>query len=72
MKYKIIRSTKPLPQDAIDQLEEEVNSFLAEGWETVGGVSFSMSGMVTDKHSLCFAVQSMILRPANPLKVGAQ
>lgn len=58
-KYKILSATKQQPDAVLSALELEVNSHLAEGWSTTGGVSLSMSGTILDKHAMFFACQAV-------------
>lgn len=64
MKYKILRATKHDPTETIEALEAAVNAHLAEGWIPAGGVSFQMSGVLSDKRNLFWACQALTLSAA--------
>ena len=64
MQYKILRATKHDPTETIEALQEEVNAHLADGWITAGGVSFQISGSLSDKRNLFFACLAVTLSVA--------
>lgn len=64
MQYKILRATKNDPTETIEALQAEVTAHLAEGWVTAGGVSFQMSGPLSDQRNLFFACQAVTLSAA--------
>jgi hypothetical protein len=58
MEYTVVSVSRSSPNKALKELITEVNQMIAKGWKPIGGVSFSMWGLMTYNYH-----QAMVYQP---------
>ena len=60
MEYTVVSTSRANPDKALNELIEEVNRMMAQGWKPLGGISFAMWGLMLNTYH-----QAMVYQP-NP------
>lgn len=60
IEYKIVKIIVTTKDDALSKLEQEVNSWLKQGWELQGGVSIYPLNYNSNRQHLFALLQTMI------------
>lgn len=50
MKYTVVYSSRSNPDKALRELIEEVNQMIEQGWKPVGGIAYSMWGLMSNTY----------------------
>jgi hypothetical protein len=56
MKYTVVYSSRGNPDKALRELIEEVNQMIEQGWKPIGGIAYSMWGLMANTYH-----QAMVL-----------
>jgi len=60
MKYTVVSTSRGNPDKALKELIEEVNRMMAQGWKPVGGVAFTLWGLMLNTYH-----QAMVYQPTS-------